>query len=312
MVKQALYVINFLVANDQNLKKLIKKNKHEKWSKKILKKKDLDKFYEINKNLSKQDLKRKIRATNTSDFKPYIFLHKKKFIFDEQKNNSRSKKIIIFGSGVHAKVILSEIIQIDNYDVIGFVDDTKKIGSIIDNHKNRNYKIISDVKGIKKFINKDIMGIIGVGSNFIRKNISNKVEKKYKNFNWAKIVSNNSTLNGNVKIGKGSIIVSGSVVNTGTIIGDHCLINTSSSIDHDNIFNNFSSTGPGVTTGGNVELGNCSHLGIDSTIRHNISIKENTIIGARSLVLKNCDKNSVYYGSPAKKIRDRKYNSEYL
>ena len=91
MVEQALYVINSLIVNDKNLKILIKKNKHEKWSKKILKKKDLDKFYEIDKNLSKENLKRKIRATNTSNFKPYIFLHKKKFIFNEQKKDVLKK-----------------------------------------------------------------------------------------------------------------------------------------------------------------------------------------------------------------------------
>ena len=43
-----------------------------------------------------------------------------------------------------------------------------------------------------------------------------------------------------------------------------------------------------------------------------ISIGDNTIIGAQSMVLKNCNKNSVYYGIPAKKIRDREDNSKYL
>jgi len=30
------------------------------------------------------------------------------------------------------------------------------------------------------------------------------------------------------------------------------------------------------------------------------------------MVLKNCKKNSIYYGIPAKKIRDREDNSKYL
>lgn len=33
-----------------------------------------------------------------------------------------------------------------------------------------------------------------------------------------------------------------------------------------------------------------------------ITIGENCIIGAKSLVLKDCDSNSIYIGSPAKKI----------
>ena len=112
----------------------------------------------------------------------------------------------------------------------------------------------------------------------IRKKIAEEINKIYKNFNWATIISKNSTINGNVRIGKGSLIVSGAVINTGTKIGEHCLINTSSSIDHDNTFKNYSSTGPSVTTGGNVELGQCSHLGTGSTVKHQISIGDNTII----------------------------------
>ena len=172
--------------------------------------------------------------------------------------------------------------------------------------------MVSNIKGINKLLNKNTLGIIGIGSNFIRKKVVEEINKIYKNFNWTTIISKNSTINGNVRIGKGSLIVSGSVINAGTKIGEHCLINTSSSIDHDNTFKNYSSTGPSVTTGGNVELGECSHLGISSTVKHQISIGDNTIIGTQSMVLKNCNKNSVYYGIPAKKIRDRKYNSKYL
>ena len=79
MLKQAFYVINALYKNDNNLQKLINKNKKIKWSKKINKLMDLNKFYEIKKNASNKELLKKIRATNTKNFKPYIMLHSKKF-----------------------------------------------------------------------------------------------------------------------------------------------------------------------------------------------------------------------------------------
>ena len=51
----------------------------------------------------------------------------------------------------------------------------------------------------------------------------------------------------------------------------------------------------------------------DDVFMHaNITIKENTVIGGNSFVNKNCSSYSVYYGSPAKKIRKRKKNSKYL
>ena len=81
MANQVFQIINLLITKDENLTKLLKKNAHIKWSKKLTKKKDLDKLYVINKTVSKKQLKKIIRATNTNLFKPYIPLHKKKFYF---------------------------------------------------------------------------------------------------------------------------------------------------------------------------------------------------------------------------------------
>lgn len=220
------------------------------------------------------------------------------------------KKILIFGSGVHSKVVFSEIIQLKKYLILGFIDDFSDKGKVIEVFNNKKYKNLGKIENIKNY--KKICGVIGVGENYIRKKISEEVNNKFKEFKWETIVSKNSTINGNVIIGKGSVIISNSVINTGTKIEKHCLINTSSSIDHDNYFENFSSTGPGVITGGNVTLGEMSHLAIGSIIKHQINIGKNTIIGGNSFVNNNCDDNSIYYGVPAKKIRNRNIDEKYL
>ena len=221
------------------------------------------------------------------------------------------KKIIIFGSGDHARVIFSEIIQLKNFKVLGFSDNLLKKGKIIEIFKNKEYKNLGDLTHIKKY--KNIYGIIGVGHNFLRKKIFKEINSALKkNIKWATIISKNSILNGNVSVGEGTVIISNSVVNSGTKFGKHCLINTSSSIDHHNSFGNFSSTGPGVVTGGNVKVGEMTHLSIGSTVKNNITIKSNALIGGSSFVNKDCDKNSVYYGVPAKKIKSRNENEEYL
>lgn len=82
-----------------------------------------------------------------------------------------------------------------------------------------------------------------------------EIKKINKNFKFQKIISKDAIINPNVNINEGSLIVSGTVINCGTIIGKHCILNTSSSIDHDNFFGDYSSTGPGTITGGGVEIG---------------------------------------------------------
>ena len=214
------------------------------------------------------------------------------------------KQIIIIGSGGHAKVILSEILLLKKIKVKGFIDDHRPLKALIDkDHKLFN---LGKIKNLKSIVDKNTFGVIGVGENSIRKKIVKDVEKVIKNFSWAKIVSKNAIISKNVKIGDGSVIIPGSVINNGTKIGKHCIINTRSSVGHDCFFSDFSSCGPGSTIGGGCRIGKCSYIGIGSTINHKIKIKENTVIGAHSFVNKNCEKNSLYFGVPAKKIKRKK------
>jgi methionyl-tRNA formyltransferase len=83
MLEQAKTTLTFLFKDQNNLKKLIKINKQIKWSKKIKNVEDLNNFYEIKINSTKKELLKKIRATNTKSFKPYIKLHSKKFIYQD-------------------------------------------------------------------------------------------------------------------------------------------------------------------------------------------------------------------------------------
>jgi len=78
----AISTIKNIKKNPDFVENQILKNKNIKWSNKIKKLKDLNNFYEINKNIKKNDFLNKIRATDTPKFKPYIKLYGKKFILE--------------------------------------------------------------------------------------------------------------------------------------------------------------------------------------------------------------------------------------
>ena len=130
-----------------------------------------------------------------------------------------------------------------------------------------------------------------------------EIKTKFKNFKYEAIISKDSIIDKNVKIGDGTIIISNSIINTGSVIGRHCLINTTNSIDHDNYFKDFAGTGPGVVTGGKVTIGKMSYLGIGSIIKNTVKVGDNTFIGGASFVNKNCEHDSLYFGVPAIKVK---------
>ena len=51
------------------------------------------------------------------------------------------KNFVIFGSGVHSKVIFSEIIKIKEYNFLGFVDDFSHKGQKIITYKKNHFLI---------------------------------------------------------------------------------------------------------------------------------------------------------------------------
>ena len=78
-VKQFNSLINKLIKINYDVRKIYK---NYYWSSKLYLRKDLDKLYKISKNIKKLELKKRIRATNTNKFKPYLLLHGYKFVLD--------------------------------------------------------------------------------------------------------------------------------------------------------------------------------------------------------------------------------------
>ena len=208
------------------------------------------------------------------------------------------EKLYIFGSGGHAKVILSEVLISNRYNEIIFVNPNSRRNEIIIN--NTSFEVINNITTI---IPENSFGIIGIGDLHTRLSIAKEIDSKIPNFKWATIISKNITIAEDVIIKEGTVVISGSIINTGTTIGKHCIINTRSSIDHDNKIGDFVNICPSVVTGGNVIIGEASDIGISSVIKNNICIERNVVIGGNSFVNKDCLPNSLYYGSPIKKIK---------
>jgi acetyltransferase EpsM len=207
------------------------------------------------------------------------------------------KKLLIFGAGNQSNVV-TKLIE-DKFNILGYVT-SKNITKSMTNNK----KIYSLTKNnlVKITENKSFFSIIAIGDNKTRKKIFNNIKKFNLKIKWLSIISPNSIISKDVIIGKGSLVMPGCIINNGTRIKDHCIINTGSIIEHDNYFDNFSSCGPGVVTGGNVRVGESSYIGIGSVVKEKIMIDDNVFIGGNSFINKNCKKNSLYYGNPIKLI----------
>lgn len=205
------------------------------------------------------------------------------------------KKVIIFGASGHARVI-ADIVKKSNDEIVGFLDDNAEIqGKTIFDGKI----VLGDTseESVRKYA--DCYFIIGIGSNRVRKIISDK----YSNLKWYTAIHPSSIIGSDVFINEGSAIMAGTVLNTGTVVGKHCIVNTCSSLDHDNILEDYVHISPGSHLAGTVKIGEGTWICAGVTVINNVTIGKNNIIGAGATVIKNIDEeNNTYIGVPIKKM----------
>ena len=105
-----------------------------------------------------------------------------------------------------------------------------------------------------------------------------------------------------VEIGIGSVVMAGVVINSSSRIGKGCIINTSSSLDHDNVIDDYVHISPGVSMAGTVTVGRLSWVGIGSAISNNVKICSGCKVGAGAVVVKDITEPGTYVGVPVRKI----------
>lgn len=120
------------------------------------------------------------------------------------------------------------------------------------------------------------------------------------NFN---AISQKANLSRNVSCGTGNIILPFVQIGVNTLIGDGNIVFSNSVIEHDCKLGNNINIAPGVSISGNVIIEDNVYIGVGANIGDGITIKKNSVIGAGSTVLKDVESYSVYFGTPAKKIK---------
>ncbi len=203
------------------------------------------------------------------------------------------KGLIIIGAGGHGKVAADVAKKMNIWDNILFIDDNQTVTEC------SGYKVIGHTDDINTYIN-DSDFFVAIGSNTVREQVQNKLEN-----DGASIVSlihPQAVIGSNVKVGCGTVIMAGVIISSSSTVGKGCIVNTASSVDHDNIIEDFVHISPGVHLAGTVKIGKGAWLGIGSIVSNNIDICSGSKIGAGAVVVRNLTESGTYVGVPATKI----------
>lgn len=199
------------------------------------------------------------------------------------------RKAYIFGNGGHARVIAS--ILYGKFSEIIFVD--RVAGS---SHAISEQVFFDEIDKYSK-----MPVFIGIGDNTIRKELFLKLKNYH--ITPENCIADHAFIAHDAGIGNGVVICPGSVIGSQACIQDNCVVNTLSSVDHDCFLGEHSQITAGVNFGGNTKAGKNTFFGIKSSTIPNITIADNVIVMAGSLICNDVPANVMVGGVPAKIVK---------
>lgn len=208
-----------------------------------------------------------------------------------------NKDVVIIGASGHGKVIADIIIKSGD-NVVGFLDDNIDLQNKKVFLDKSVIGLVADCETIQEK-NQEYFFVVGIGNNYIRKEIF----EKYR-LNYYTAIHPSAIISNQVQIGKDTVIMANAVINANVFIGENCIINTGSIIEHDNKIENNVHISPNATLCGTVTVGELTHIGASVTVKNNINICKECIIGAGAVVVKDIISSGTYIGVPVKKIKE--------
>ena len=213
------------------------------------------------------------------------------------------EKVVLVGSGQHARVLIYNIIEQGKYDIACFTThDPALVGTTYEGYEvggtDDDVEVLKEKYQTNKFI-------IAFGDMKKRK----KLYEHYVANGWEAItvIHPNAIVSPNAKIGKGVLIECGCLITPNPVIGDNVVINTGSQVNHDNIIESHVYIASGVVLSGGVTIRENSLLddGVIVSLGH--SVGKNSIIGAGGVVTNDIPDNVIAVGNPARVAKVNEY-----
>lgn len=203
------------------------------------------------------------------------------------------ERLIIFGSGGHARVVLEAALARWPACEIGVLDDSSEaIGRTL-----LGYPVLGDRSWLdSNWPSASVMPAIGGNSD--RAALLSWLARCSRSL--ATVIHPSAVVSPSAQIVDGVFVGPGAVINAQARIGRGAIVNTSASIDHDCIIGECAHIGPGTNLCGGVTVEEGALLGVGCAVIPNVRIGSRAVVGAGSSVIRNVADGARVGGCPAR------------
>lgn len=213
--------------------------------------------------------------------------------------NMDRKQIILIGGGGHCKACIDIIEEGNEYEIRGILDRKELVGTQV-----LGYEVIGTDDDISIYSGQGCHFLITVGqikTALIRKKIFEKL--LIINAQIATVISPKAHVSRHAYVGKGTIVMHAVTINAAARIGENCILNTGSNVEHDSTVGDHTHISTSAIINGNCYVGSEVFIGSQVTLLNQINITDHVVVGAGSVVVDHIEKEGIYVGNPAKRIK---------
>ncbi len=207
------------------------------------------------------------------------------------------EKLVVFGAGGHAKVVIDTIERQGNHEIAGLLDDN------IQRKGERffGYPVLGTRAELPALISAQLChALVAIGDNAGRAAVAAYLDQL--GWRFASAIHPRASIGRGVNIGPGSVVMAGCVVNADAYLGRHVIVNTGATVDHDCRIEDAVHIAPGCHLCGGVRVGLGSLLGAGTTVTPGVRIGRRVIVGAGATVIRDVADGTKVSGSPAKPL----------
>lgn len=209
------------------------------------------------------------------------------------------ENIIIFGTGKLGQMLYYLIMESLQYKVVCFTAEKEYC-------KERSFlslPLIPFDEVERKYPPSQyrmITALGGLGGTELRGGIFSKAKNKgYMHINY---IHPTVVIEGCVQMGENNIVFPYSMLGFSGKMGNNNVVREKVYLGHEFTMGDHNFIGVGCNIGGSSKIGNLSYIAMGVTVTNNITISDQTFVGIGSLILKDTETNSKYYGHPAKRV----------
>lgn len=217
------------------------------------------------------------------------------------KRRSKTKKVVIFGTGDFAQVAHFYLTKDSPYEVAAFTAD----GSFIKEREFDGLPVVPFEDITSHYPPDQFQMFIAVAYSQVNKVRAAKYyEAKNKGYELITYVSSKVTRWGDLEIGDNCFIFEDQTIQPFVKIGNNVIMWSGNHIGHHVTIGDHCFISSHVVISGRAKIEPYCFLGVNASIRDGITIARECVIGAGSIIVKNTQERGVYIGKAAELYSD--------